>query len=43
VENCLEGSVVDLVPAPSFSQSISRVKKRPYSRLVHEPKVSIAQ
>ena len=43
VENCLEGSVVDLVPAPAFSQSISKVQKRPYSRLVHEPKLSVAQ
>ena len=43
VENCLEGSVVDLVPAPSFSPSISRVKNRPYSRLVQEPKVSVAR
>lgn len=42
VENCLEGLVVDLVPAPSFSQSISK-KRRPYNRSVHEPTVSVAQ
>ena len=43
VENCLEGLVVDLVPAPSFSQSISEVKRRPYNRSVQEPMVSVAQ
>ncbi len=43
VENCLEGLVVDLVPAPTFSQSISEVKRRPYNRSVQEPMVSVAQ
>ena len=42
VENCLEGLVVDLVPAPSFSQSISK-QRRPYNRSVHEPTVSVVQ
>ena len=43
VENCLEGLVVDLVPAPAFSQSISKVKRRPYNPSVQEPMVSMAQ
>ena len=43
VENCLEGLVVDLVPAPSFSPSVSKIKEWPYNRLVHEPMVSVAQ
>lgn len=43
VENCLEGLVVDLAPAHSFSQSASKVIKRPYNRLVREPMVSAAQ
>src|SRR5208337_3542858 len=40
VATCLEGLVVDLVPANSFSRSVSKVKKLPYNRLVHEPMVS---
>jgi len=43
VATCLEGLVVDLAPAHSFSQSASKVIKRPYNRLVREPMVSVAQ
>ena len=43
VENCLEGLVVDLAPAHSFSRPVSKVKERPYNRLVYEPMVSVAQ
>ena len=43
VENCLEGSVVDLVPAYSFSRPVSKIKKWPYNRLVHSPMVYVAQ
>jgi len=43
VENCLEGLVVDLAPAHSFSRSASKVIKQPYNRLVREPMVSVAQ
>jgi DNA-binding NtrC family response regulator len=43
IENCLEGMVVDLASAQSFSRPVSKGKKRPYSRLAHEPMVSVAQ
>ncbi|MFI5330338.1 MAG: two-component system response regulator [Desulfobaccales bacterium] len=43
VENCLEGLVVDLVPAHSFTQTAAKVKEWPYNRLVHEPTVFVAQ
>jgi PleD family two-component response regulator len=37
VENCLEGLVVDLVPAHSFSRPVPKVVERPYNQVVHEP------
>ena len=43
VETCLEGLVVDLVPATSLSRSVSEFNQRPYNHLVHEPMVSVAQ
>ena len=43
VENCLEGLVVDLVPARSFTQTAAKVEKWPYNRLVPEPTVFVAQ
>lgn len=42
VENCLEGLVVDLTPAHSFSGPVFNVKKRPYSRSVCESVISAA-
>ena len=42
VENCLEGLVVDLTPAHSFSRPVSKVKELPYNHLVCEPMDSAA-
>jgi len=41
--NCLEGLVVDLAPAHSFSRPVSKARKRPYNILVREPMVSATQ
>jgi PleD family two-component response regulator len=43
VGNCLEGLVVDLVPAHSFFRPVSKAKKWLYNRLVREPMVSAAR
>ena len=42
VEYCLEGLVVDLAPAHSFSRPVSRVKEWPYKHLVGKPMDSAA-
>ena len=43
VEKCLEGSVIDLVPAYSFPRAVSEVKKWPYNQVVCKPMNSVAQ
>ena len=43
VENCLEGLVVDLVPAYSSPRPVSKVIERPYNHVVYEPMDSVAQ
>jgi DNA-binding response OmpR family regulator len=40
---CLEGSVVDIVPAYAFPRPVSRAAEQPYNDLVWEPMVSVGQ